>query len=66
MRRTLKVLDIRGGVKLLEETLSDGSKVYDVSLYGTNDPVLSFHAESLDEGIRLFKILSASSFTVYT
>lgn len=61
------IIEARHGVHLVEEILTDGSKVYDVTLYGSDNlPGVSFHLGSDVEAMEFFRKISCVSFTVYT
>lgn len=58
-----KLIDHRGEVKIFEETLSDGSKVYDVVI-GRSAVVI--HAVDDKEAVEIFSYLSGKSITVFS
>lgn len=55
-----KTVATRNSVQLIEETLTDGSTVYDVAI----GDAVTFHASSDVEASELFRKLSALSFTI--
>ena len=56
-----KMIEYRGNVKLMEETLSDGSKVYDINI----GDAVSIHAVDEKEAWEVFRYLSGKSISVW-